>query len=93
MAAVLTPDEPKLAAQLLESRTAINGGYLDLRTLDADELSALIRSADAAYREFEQQGPNSFHMPDFYPGFMNHFGRLREMLKAAHDEKAKPTDA
>jgi hypothetical protein len=85
IASQLTQQQPELAARLLESRTEINGGYLDLRKLDATGYSDLIKAADAAYREFEARGSESFRRPDFYPGFMNHFRQLADLLKSAYD--------
>ena len=86
MADMLQPDEPALAAMLLDSLTSQNGGYLDLRKYGKETMTKLKFAADAAQKKFEQEGPSSFYSPNAYPGFMQRLGELREMLSEATEE-------
>jgi hypothetical protein len=69
-----------LSVLLLESRTDANGGYLDLRTCDGNQFSAVVRGANDAFAQVEREGANSFFDASFFPGFLDQFRRLREML-------------
>lgn len=86
LASVLKAKDSALADVLLESRTGENGGYCDLRMCDATRLSKLVQAAEDAYAEIESEGPNSFHDPTFYRGFVDQFRKLRTML---HSEEQK----
>jgi hypothetical protein len=87
MASVLSADDAGLADRLLNLRTEINGGFLDLRADDAAILATLIQAADEAYQNFERRGAASFYNPSFYPGFREQFRQLREMLRKAQRER------
>jgi hypothetical protein len=81
MACILQPGSPSLAGKLLDSRTDINGGFLDLRGADIATLRLLLDAGEEAYRHYEAAGANSFSRPEFYPGFMKHLAALRELLR------------
>jgi hypothetical protein len=83
LAMVLKASSPSLSTTLLQSRTHENGGYLDLRGCGTHHLSSLVQAADQAYAQVENEGANSFDDPAFYPGFMEQFQQLREMLRGA----------
>jgi hypothetical protein len=80
MATILRSSNQPLATMLLESRIEANGGYLDLEMSDADALRQLLKVADKAYLQFEAEGPSSFSQPESFPGFMQRFRELREIL-------------
>lgn len=82
MASFLKDKDASLAAILLQSRTEENGGYCDLRMSDASRFLKLVQAADDAYAQIESEGASSFHDPASYPGFVDQFRKLREMLHA-----------
>ena len=73
--------DASLASLLLQSRTGENGGYCDLRGCAANELLMLEQAAADAYAQVKREGPSPFHDPSSYPGFLEQFRTLREMLR------------
>ena len=90
MSAALIGNDDALSEKLLRSRTQENAGYLDLRSCGASQISILIQAADDSYAKAQNEGPASFYDPKFYPGFMNQFQNLREMLRARLRELTIP---
>lgn len=86
MASFLKDKDASLSDMLLQSRTDENGGYIDLRICDANRLTALVQAADGAYAQVESEGASSFYDPTSYPGFLDQFRKLLEML---HDGQQK----
>lgn len=78
----LTEKDASLATLLLQSTRDANGGYADLRSCDATQLSKLAQAADAAFAQVGREGPMSFHDPTAYAGFVDQFRKLLEMLHA-----------
>jgi hypothetical protein len=85
----LTAEEtnPSLSQTLLNGRTAINGGYLDLRGLPLTEFAVIANAAERAFRVAENAGAGTFHNPAFYPGFIEQFRQLLQMLRTELDER------
>jgi hypothetical protein len=86
MSAALIGNDDALSLKLLCSTTQENGGYLDLRSCGASQISKLIQAADDTYAKAEREGPDSFYDSTFYPGFMNQLQYLIEMLRARLQE-------
>lgn len=87
MASSLKDNDVSLAGILLQSRTDENGGHCDLRMCDASQFLKLVQAADDAYAQVESEGAGSFHDPASYPGFVDQFRRLREMLYARQQKR------
>jgi len=86
LASKVKDKDASLASLLLQSRTNENGGYCDLRGCGPDRLLMLIQAADDAYAQVEHNGPSSFHDPSSYPGFLEQFRSLREMLRGGQQK-------
>ena len=82
MAAVLNRQEPELAQRLLTARTEANGGYLNLRDIEAATFVLLLNAADSAYKDIKEEGAQGFTAPEFYEGLLQQFQQLRDMLHA-----------
>lgn len=82
VASELQSEDPSLATILLEARIDISGGYLDLRTLSADRFRSLLRAVERVFNRLIKEGPDAFHDPSFYPGFMKHLDELKRLLQA-----------
>lgn len=54
---------------------------LDLRSVSSSELERFRRALTAAYADAASAGPSSFGTPEFYPGFMDRFRELLELLE------------
>lgn len=54
--------------------------YLSLKTLTASEVQTFHKALKSAYQEMLSAGPESFREPTFYPGFMECFRELLELM-------------
>lgn len=80
-ASELQSEDPSLSMNLLEARTDIGSGYLDLRTLNGERFRLLIRAVERVYDYLIKEGRGAFHEPSFYAGFIKHLGELKALLE------------
>jgi hypothetical protein len=76
-----------LSMAFLDARTDVSVGYLDLRTLEAEEFRSLMQAVERAYNRIVEGGASTFQNPSFYEGFIKHFADLKALLEA--DVRAK----
>ena len=76
LASAVDAENSELANTLLDGRTSVNGGFLDLRPSSRAEVTLLARACNEVWAKYEQRGPTS----DYYPMFMDGLRSLREML-------------
>jgi hypothetical protein len=81
LALALQAERPSMSQALMGATTEGNGGYLDLRSADADELLALLRAAEEAYTRLASEGAASFANPEYIEGFVAQFQTLMEMIR------------
>ena len=54
--------------------------YLSLKTLTTSEVVIFREALERAYQELQILGPESFNDPTFYPGFMDRFQELLDLM-------------
>src|SRR5436189_2876300 len=79
VASELQAENSSLSKALLDARTDVRGGYLDLRMLDANQFRSLVRAAGRAYERVIEEGAKAFYDPSFYEGFVKRFDDLKEL--------------
>ena len=81
---VTRPHLPKAessAILALMDRAEIPGvNYMSLKTLTSREIQIFREALESAYQEMQTRGADSFAEPSFYPGFMESFQELLEMM-------------
>ncbi len=87
MAAVLQAQSPVLAELLLAARTDANGGYLDVRDWNVDQLETLLDAAHTACGHITRTGAQSFAPPEFHQGFLQQFHQLCDMLYTTQQKR------
>lgn len=87
MAAMLQAKSPVLAELLLTARTDANGGYLDLRDWDVEQLETLLDAARTACNDIERTGAESFAQPELHEGFLQQFHQLCDMLYTTQQKR------
>jgi hypothetical protein len=76
-------EDPALARELLDARTSVSGGYLDVRLADRSRFAILARATADYIAETEYAGAEAFNLPAFYPGFVAQLKSLHSMLVTA----------
>jgi hypothetical protein len=87
MADRLPHEDAQLRDLLMNGCTDRGVGYCDLRNLDSVQFNKLISVAAASYLKMRSDGPQSFALPKYYPGYMKQFEILLDMLK--NDPRAR----
>ena len=54
--------------------------FIYLADLSSAERAALTHALESAYTEAKEAGSESFDDPDFYPGFLDRFGELLDLI-------------
>jgi hypothetical protein len=87
IAAEVESQSSATAEKLHNARTDVSGGYLDLRSAPTPELELITKSAETALMAVEKAGADSFYDPSSYPGFIQQFQSLNQMLRNALNER------
>jgi hypothetical protein len=83
----LAAEHPLVEKQMLDARTSVSVGYVDLRTSGDAEFRAVVNAADAALAKIEKAGPTVLHDPSFFPGFVERVHELQRMLQTELSER------
>ncbi len=78
----LQGDDPELADDLLQGRTDVSVGFVDLGELDAKRFQAFQRAVDRAYDREAANGPQGYDSPEYYEGFLERLRDLRKLIAA-----------
>lgn len=73
--------ETELSKKLAIAPTDVTG-CLNLENLSAVEYQLFAEALIQAFEEGEREGPSSFADPPFFPGFLERFKELVELVKA-----------
>src|SRR5262249_37711713 len=69
-----------LAELLRNACTHRSVGYLDLRSLDAPSFGTIARALDLVRSQVVADGPQAFHDPQFFEGFVQRLDELIQMV-------------
>lgn len=79
IAAELKPENPSLAAALLQARTDATG-YCDIRTLDTTQFRSLLEAVEHTYVRLLEEKTSAFRRTKFHAGFIKQFQELKALL-------------
>ena len=76
----LPPAKSSKILELMDRAELPGVNYMSLKNLNSGEIQIFRDALEKAYQEVLALGPESFAEPEFYPGFMESFQELLEMM-------------
>lgn len=82
--ALMETDEGRALSNWLRDEQVLVGGIgsVDLRELTPQNRRLFEAAARQAFASAARKGPEGWHRPDFYPGWIERFGHLIEMMNS-----------
>jgi len=77
----LSASSPELARILREGITESSGGYVNLDIVSAEQLRGLLAALEIVRARTLAQGRSSFHVPEFFEGYIEQLNSLIEMVR------------